>query len=226
MTIEEEAVLNRAIENRANSMTKEYLREFVIEDITDFFWPPKGGYVPGEDEVNDFIAEYGAKTEEDPLSNAIKIRANSMTKEDLEIYVIEDITDFFWPPEGGYVPGMDEVNDFIAEYDPKIGLAAKKKQVLEFISGGTLLLTEDQVSTPEEPNQQEVIGLMSNITTPKELMNFISSTTFASGDEKVLNRQRVVELLNTMKLEASSATTPKDSHQAGNKKASDAGKKM
>jgi len=217
MTIEEEEVLNRAIEYRANSMTSGDLEIYVIEDITEFFYPPKGGYVPGEDEVNDFIAEYGVKTEEDPLSKAIKTRAESMTREDLEIYVIEDIVDFFWPPEGSSVPGMDEVNDFIAEYDPQTGLASKKEQVLEFISGGTLLLTADQVSTPEEPNQQEVMDLMSDITTPKELMNFISSTTFASGDEKALNRQRVVELQNTMRPESSSGSPSKTATQAGNK---------
>jgi hypothetical protein len=135
------------------------------------------------------------------LSQAITNYVESMTREQLEDYVTENKTEFFWPTYGEDVPEED-VDDFLAEYGSKIDLTSKKDQVLKFISEGTLLLTTDQVTMQD--TLEEAMNLMSGITTSKELMSLISSTTFASGDEKVLNRQKVVEFLNTLRLEDSS----------------------
>ncbi len=72
---------------------------------------------------------------------------------------------------------------------------AKIAQTLKFIGSGAIKLTPDQVTTPESPDQSEVVELLLKIKTEKELSDFIMSATI---DENKFSKAGVDELLRQL----------------------------
>jgi ribosomal protein L29 len=216
---QQEKDLSQAIDNYIRSQSEEELRDFVREGRKEFFQKSDFNV---DKEIAEFIldntilGQRKATTDSDELLElAINSYINSKSRKELESLVREYKDTFFYESDFGTT---EERYDFILEHGAKTGLETRKKQVLEFIFEGTLVLTADQVSTPEDPSQQEVMDLISNITTIKELGSFIRSTTFATGDKRELNRQKVVGFINELRLEVSSTAQSKNNPQAGNKK--------
>jgi hypothetical protein len=216
---QQEKDLSQAINNFIKSQSEEELRGLVREGRNEFFYESDFNV---DEEIAEFILDNtilgqrkATKNSDDLLELAINSYINGKSRKQLEDLVREYKDTFFYESDFGTT---EERQDFILEYGTKTGLESRKKQVLEFIFEGTLVLTADQVSTPEDPSQQEVMDLISNITTIKELGSFIRSTTFATGDKRELNRQKVVGFINELRLEVSSTAQSKNNPQAGNKK--------
>lgn len=216
---QQEKDLNQSISNYIRSQSEDELRDYVKEAKNDFFY--KSDFNTDEEKQefildNTILGQRKATTDSDELLKlAIRSYVNTKSRQQLEDLVREYKDTFFYESDFGTT---EERYDFILEHGAKTGLETRKKQVLGFIFEGTLLLTADQVSTPEDPSQQEVMDLISNITTIKELGSFIRSTTFASGDKRELNRQKVVEFIKELRLEASSTAKSNNSPQARTKK--------
>jgi hypothetical protein len=90
-------------------------------------------------------------------------------------------------------------NDVIypKQYFPNddIKLQAKIAQTLTFIGSGEIKLTPDQVTTPDNPDQYEVMKLLFKIKTEKELSSFIRSATI---DTNEFSKEGVDELLGQL----------------------------
>jgi hypothetical protein len=216
---QQEKDLSQAINNFIKSKSEEDLKDFVREGRNEFFYESNFNV---DEEIAEFILDNtilgqrkATKNSDKLLELAINSYINGKSRKELEDLVREYKDTFFYESD---FDTTEERYDFILEHGTKTGLESKKEKVLGFISEGTLLLTADQVSTPEDPSQQEVMDLMSNITTIKELGSFIRSTTFATGDKRELNRQKVVEFINELRLEVSSTAQSNNNPQAGTKK--------
>lgn len=90
-------------------------------------------------------------------------------------------------------------------YAPKddFKFEAKITQTLSFIGNGTIMLTGDQVTNPDQPDQFEVMNLLFKIKSEKELSSFIKSTTV---DTHEFSKQGVDELLDSLKPKANPST--------------------
>lgn len=90
------------------------------------------------------------------------------------------------------------------QYEPKddFKLDAKITQTLSFIGKGMIKLTQDQVTDPDSPDQYEVMKVLFEIKTEKELSGFIKSAKVDSDD---FSKEGVGELLS--QLEAKKGTS-------------------
>jgi len=80
-------------------------------------------------------------------------------------------------------------------HNDEFKLQAKIAQTLKFIGNGTIKLTPDQVTTPDNPNQYEVMKLLFKIKTEKELSSFIRSATIGTNE---FSKEGVDELLGQL----------------------------
>jgi hypothetical protein len=80
-------------------------------------------------------------------------------------------------------------------HNDEFKLQAKIAQTLKFIGNGTIKLTPDQVTTPDNPDQYEVMKVLFKIKTEKELYSFIRSATI---DANEFSKEGVDELLGQL----------------------------
>jgi hypothetical protein len=234
MDIKKEQELEDAITNYVESMTREQLETYVAEDKTEYWF--ESGYINDESDIDEFIQDnppLPTVSGDDPEAltpvrldmqfhfnawlDSVGYTPSDERLDKLymdtrhEVRTVKDVLYTKFEMEAGYWDS-DEFeknafdlfkeqypNDVIypKQYFPNddIKLQAKIAQTLTFIGSGEIKLTPDQVTTPDNPDQYEVMKLLFKIKTEKELSSFIRSATI---DTNEFSKEGVDELLGQL----------------------------
>lgn len=157
-------------------------------------WLDSVGYTPSDERLDKLYMDtrHEVRTIKDVLYTKFEMEAgywdsDEFEKKAFDLFKEQYPNDVIYPKQ--YFP-----ND-------ELKLQAKIAQTLTFIGSGEIKLTPDQVTTPDNPNQYEVMKLLFKIKTEKELSNFIRSATIGTRRAVGINefsKEGVDELLGQL----------------------------